>query len=63
MQGYVARLAGQSSVTGQPELVTVYTAMMRNGDLFYIATVTPQAEWREYDGAFRSLVSSVRLRN
>jgi Zn-dependent protease with chaperone function len=62
-QGYTTQLSGRSNITGETEVVTVYTAMLQNGDLFYVATVSPQSGSYEYENAFRNLVSSVRLNN
>ncbi|HYJ92245.1 MAG TPA: M48 family metalloprotease, partial [Pyrinomonadaceae bacterium] len=61
LSGYTAELTGRSDITGQTEIVTVYTALMRNGDLFYLATVAPESEAADYDSAFRTMVSSLRL--
>jgi len=61
LSGYTAQLSGRSDITGQTETVTVYTALMRNGDLFYLATVSPQTESADYDNAFQTMVNSVRL--
>jgi hypothetical protein len=59
--GYAAVLAGRSSVTGRTEVVTVYTAQLRSGDLFFIATVSPEEESYRYSPVFRNLVSSIQL--
>ena len=61
LQGYTTQLTGRSDVTGDTEIVTVYAALMRNGDLFYLETVSPQSESADYSNAFRNMVSSVRL--
>jgi Zn-dependent protease with chaperone function len=61
LSGYTTQLTGRSEVTGETEIVTLYTAMMRNGDLFYLATVSPQSESGDYSYAFRNMVNSVRL--
>jgi len=61
LSGYMTRLLGRSEITGQTEVVTVYTALLRNGDLFYLATVSPQSETYDYDAAFRDMVNSLRL--
>lgn len=55
------RLAGNSSVTGRTEIVTVYTTMLRNGQLFYVITVAPNNESRQYNQAFSTIVRSIRL--
>lgn len=63
LSGYTTQLAGRSDITGQTEIVTVYTALMRNGDLFYLATVSPQSETYDYQAAFHYMVDSLRLSN
>lgn len=55
------RLAGRSPVTGQTEIVTVYTTVMRNGALFYIVNVAPSGDYRQYNQAFSTILRSVRL--
>jgi len=60
-RGLAITLAGRSPVTGQNEMVTVYTAMMGNGALFYLIGVAPQGEYRAYDRAFSTMIRSVRL--
>ena len=59
--GYATQLSGRSSVTGRNEVVTIYTAQLRSGDLFFVATVAPSDEAFRYNSAFRSMVSSIRL--
>ena len=59
--GYATVLSGRSSVTGRNEVVTVYTAQLSSGDLFFIATVAPEQEAYRYNSAFRSMVSSIEL--
>ena len=60
-QAYTTQLYGRSPITGQSEIVTVYSTMLRNGDLVYLAAVSPENDSPEYSRAFRSLVSSIRL--
>lgn len=62
-QGLVTDLQGRSPVTNRTENVTVYTVPLRNGDLLYIAAVSPADEAFRYDRAFRSLIASVNLRD
>lgn len=59
--GYAVTLAGRSNVTRQTEVVTVYTAQLRSGDLFFVAAVSPDQDAYRYNGVFRNLVSSIRL--
>ena len=59
--GYATVLSGRSSVTGRNEIVTVYTALLRSGDLFFVATVAPEQDAYRYNSVFRNMVSSIRL--
>ena len=60
-QGYATALSGRSPVTGRAEVVSIFTAPLRNGDLLYIAAVAPEEEVHQYTGAFRDMVASIRL--
>jgi len=60
-RGYVTTLSGRSPITGETEIVTVYTTELRNGQLLYIDTVTPGSESSRYDRAFRNMLNSIRL--
>ena len=59
--GFATVLSGRSSVTGRNEVVTLYTAQLRSGDLFFVATVAPEEESYRYDSVFRNMVSSIQL--
>jgi hypothetical protein len=54
-------LGGRSPITGRDEVATVYTTYLRNGQLFYIVTVTPENEAYNYNNAFRNMIRNVRL--
>ena len=54
-------LVGRSNVTGRPELVTVYTTMLRDGELFYMIAVAPQNQYRVYDRAFQNMLRSIDI--
>ncbi len=60
-QGFTTQLAGTSPVTGKIEVVTVYTARMRDGQLFYAVTVVPRDEANGYNRPFVNVLSSIRL--
>ena len=62
LRGYSTELSGRSPITGRSETVTIYTAGLRNGNVFYIITVAPGTEAYRYDNAFRSMINSVRFR-
>ncbi|HEY0764821.1 MAG TPA: hypothetical protein VGD61_20755 [Pyrinomonadaceae bacterium] len=46
---------------GTVEHVTIHTAVLANGKLFFVITVVPEAASGEYGDAFRNLVQSVKL--
>lgn len=54
-------LSNVSDVTGRAEGVTVYTTMLRNGDLFYMVGVAPREEFGNYQRAFDAILRSVQL--
>lgn len=54
-------LAGQSDLTGRTEVVSVYTALLRGGDLFYVIAVAPQEDYRNYQGVFSNILRSVEI--
>jgi beta-barrel assembly-enhancing protease len=60
-QAYSTVLSGRSPITGQTEVVTIYTTQLRTGQLFYLATVAPGAESSRYNSTFRNMISSIRL--
>lgn len=54
-------LSNVNEATGQPERISVYTTMLRNGQLFYMITVAPQNQYSSFQGAFSQVLNSVRL--
>ena len=59
-QAIVTPLQGRSAVGGA-ERVEVHTAMLSNGDLFYLLTVVPEREIGSYGPAFDRVVRTVRI--
>jgi beta-barrel assembly-enhancing protease len=59
--GFATVFSGRSTLTGRNEIVTLYTAQLRSGDLFFVATVAPSDEATRYQTVFRQIVSSIRL--
>lgn len=47
--------------TRRNEVVSVYTTLLRNGDLFYMVAVAPEDEFRDYQNAFQTILRSIRL--
>lgn len=56
-------LAGRSPLTNRNEVTTVYTTLLRNGQVFYIVTVAPENESASYNTAFRNMLRSLQLSN
>jgi beta-barrel assembly-enhancing protease len=54
-------LTGNSPVTGRPELVKVYTSMLRNGWLFYVINVVPAEDYDLYRKSFDDMIRSVEI--
>ena len=54
-------LAGRSPITGQNELVTIYTTLLSDGSLMYVAAVAPQAESGTYSRAFSRMIGSLQI--
>ncbi len=54
-------LAGRSPITGQTEVVTIYTTFLRDGSLMYVAMVAPQGESGTYNQAFSQMIRSLQI--
>ncbi|MDQ3816650.1 MAG: M48 family metallopeptidase [Acidobacteriota bacterium] len=54
-------LSNVNEATGRNEIVTVYTTLLRNGDLFYMIAVAPQSDYNSFRGAFSNVLNSIRL--
>ncbi len=54
-------LAGRSPNTGRNEVATVYTTLLRDGSLFYMISVAPQEDYRNYQNTFNTVLRSIRL--
>jgi hypothetical protein len=66
------RLAGRTglavpmvnrSVTGVLEYVGLHTTFLRDGSLFYVATIVPENEASAYQSTFSRVLNSVRLKD
>jgi beta-barrel assembly-enhancing protease len=60
-QGLHTIVSNQSEATGQEEGISVYTALLDDGTLFYVLGVAPRNEFDEYDSAFRRVVQSIQF--
>ncbi len=60
-EGFSVSLNNVSEITRKPENVTIYTAMLRNGDLFYVVAVAPQDQYRNYESTFLGILGTLDL--
>ncbi|HEX8558559.1 MAG TPA: M48 family metallopeptidase [Pyrinomonadaceae bacterium] len=54
-------LAGRSPLTGRNERVTIVTTQLGNGQVLYMAAVSPQNEYATYQRAFSDIMRSLQL--
>ena len=59
--GVMAILRNVSEVTGRGETVTVFTTLLRDGNLFYCITVAPEDDYQTYQRSFQRVTQSIRL--
>ena len=59
--GLTATLTNVSETTGRGETVTVFTTLLRDGNLFYCIAVAPQDEYQAYQRSFQRVAQSIRL--
>ena len=59
--GLTVTLAGRSPVTQRNEIVNVHTALLSNGQLFYVINVVPNEDYREYQQVFTNMLRSIEL--
>jgi beta-barrel assembly-enhancing protease len=59
--GLMATLTNVSEMTGRAETVTVFTTLLRDGNLFYYVAVAPADEYQAYQRSFQRVAQSIRL--
>jgi len=59
--GLTTTLSNTSDVSGRPELVTVSTTQLRNGNMLFLIGVAPEAEFDSYDTAFRRVRQALQI--
>jgi Zn-dependent protease with chaperone function len=59
--GMTTSLTNVNEATGQAEVVTVVTTLLRNGQLVYMIAVAPENELASYQTAFRNILRSVQV--
>jgi hypothetical protein len=52
-----------SEATRETEIVDIYTLQLRSGELFYLMTVAPQDEYRDYQRTLQRIARSLQLQN
>jgi hypothetical protein len=60
-QGLLITFDNVNEATGRAELVNIVTTQLKNGDLFYMITVSPTDEYGNYQNTFSAILRSVRL--
>src|SRR5687767_5640521 len=59
--GLAMTLSNRNEATGQPEVITIVTTQLRNGELFYMIAVSPQNEYSSYQRTFSDILRSLQL--
>jgi Zn-dependent protease with chaperone function len=59
--GLATTLTGRSPITGQSERVTIVVTPLGNGQVFYMAAVSPQSEYTTYQRTFNDILRSLQL--
>jgi Zn-dependent protease with chaperone function len=59
--GLAVSLTNMSELTGRSEIVTLYTTMLRSGDLFYLIAVVPQDESQDYQRTFIAVLGTLSV--
>jgi hypothetical protein len=54
-------LTGRSPLTNRAERVTIVTTQLGNGQVLYMAAVSPQNEYASYQRAFNDIMRSLQL--
>jgi hypothetical protein len=60
-QGQIITFDNTNEATGRAEIVNIVTTQLQNGDLFYMITVSPTDEYRNYQNTFSRILRSIRL--
>jgi hypothetical protein len=60
-RGFATIVAGPSPVTGVLEIDVIYTTATSDGRLFYLITIAPEDEMKNYQATFERIAASLRL--
>ena len=59
--GYATVVAGPSPVTSVTEIDVIYTTATADGRLFYLITMAPEDEFKNYQPTFQHILGSVQM--
>ena len=59
--GLSISLSNTNEATGRAEVVNVVTTQLRNGELLYIISVSPESDYYNYQNTFQNILRSVQL--
>jgi hypothetical protein len=59
--GIFLTLNNVNEATARPEVVSIVTTQLRNGDLFYMIAVSPRDEYNSYQNVFGRILQSLQL--
>ena len=59
--GLSIALSNTNEATGRPEVVNVFSTLLRNGDLLYLISVSPESDYSNYQSVFQNILQSVQL--
>lgn len=59
--GLSISLTNTNEATGRAEVVNVVTTLLRDGQLLYIITVSPESDFNNYQNTFQNILRSVQL--
>jgi len=60
-EGLSLTLGNVSEATGRGEVITIFTTMLRSGEVFYLIAVAPQDEYSVYDRTFQNIVRNIEI--
>lgn len=59
--GLLITMGNTNETTGHAEIINVVTTQLRNGDLLYLITVSPENEYSSYQNTFMNILRSIRV--
>jgi Zn-dependent protease with chaperone function len=60
-EGLSITLSNVSEATGRNEVINLVTAMLGNGEVFYLVAVAPESEYSSYQRTFQNIMRTVEL--